>query len=239
MQDNIFAVPRANLGDFTFDDTVANVFPDMIKRSVPGYSNIVQAIGMFTKKHAQENTNLYDLGCSLGACTIEMRRNAPKNCKVIGIDNSNAMLKRAKDIILNYKSETPVALELADITTYPLENASVIVLNFVLQFIPMELRDNLIKKIYDALTPGGILVLSEKFAFPDERIKTALYDLHLDFKRANGYSELEIAQKRSSIENVLIPETIAKHKERLAQVGFNSMDVWFQCFNFGSFIAIK
>ena len=107
------------------------------------------------------------------------------------------------------------------------------------QFINPNLRDDLIKKIYDSLVPGGILVLSEKFAFTDPKIKDTLYDLHLDFKRANGYSELEISQKRSSIENVLIPETVDAHRARLHKAGFKSVELWYQCFNFGSLLAIK
>ncbi|MGN1393396.1 MAG: carboxy-S-adenosyl-L-methionine synthase CmoA [Succinivibrionaceae bacterium] len=239
MHDNIFAVPRAKLGDFTFDDTVANVFPDMINRSVPGYSNIVQAIGMLTEKYAQKNTNLYDLGCSLGACTLEMSAHAPEGAKVIGIDNSEAMIKRAKNIVAAYKHKTEAIILLDDITTYPLENASIIVLNFVLQFINKEYRNDIIKKIYNALTPGGILVLSEKFIFDDQVIQNTLYDLHLDFKKANGYSDLEISQKRTSLENVLIADSIPEHMNRLKQIGFKHCNVWFQCFNFGSIIAIK
>lgn len=239
MHDNIFAVPRAKLGDFTFDDTVANVFPDMIQRSVPGYSNIVQAIGMLTEKHSIPNTNMYDLGCSLGACTLEMRRHAKLGCSVYGIDISEAMTKRAQNIINAYKSEVPTYIIKDDVTTFKMENASIIVLNFVLQFINPQLRDKLIQDIYDALVPGGILVLSEKFCFNDQTIHNTLFDLHLAFKKANGYSDLEISQKRTSLENVLISETIEQHKERLSKSGFTHSEVWFQCFNFGSIIAIK
>ena len=43
----------------------------------------------------------------------------------------------------------------------------------------------------------------------------------------------------SALENVLIPETITVHRERLMDAGFSSVDVWFQCFNFMSMLAIK
>ena len=239
MRDNIYSVPRAHIGDFTFDDNVAKVFPDMIKRSVPGYSNIVQAIGMLSEKHAKENTNLYDLGCSLGACALEMAQNSPKNTKVIGIDTSKDMINRAQSIIKESECEDKVNLIIDDITSYPLENASIIVLNFVLKFIPIDKRDKLISDIYKALNPGGILVLSEKFKFDNKIIQESLTNLHHEFKRANGYSDLEISQKRDAIENVLIPETIETHYERLEKAGFNNKNLWFQCFNFGSIIAIK
>ncbi len=75
--------------------------------------------------------------------------------------------------------------------------------------------------------------------FEDAVSNELLIDLHHDFKRANGYSELEISQKRSAIENVMRPDSKKSHKERFAQIGFTSFDVWFQCFNFGSMFAIK
>ncbi|NMU06699.1 carboxy-S-adenosyl-L-methionine synthase CmoA, partial [Vibrio parahaemolyticus] len=114
-----------------------------------------------------------------------------------------------------------------------IENASVVVLNFTLQFLVPADRRALLEKIYQGLRPGGILILSEKYVFEDKVSNELLIDLHHDFQRANGYSELEISQKRSAIENVMRPDSIAVHKARFAEIGFSSFEVWFQCFNFG------
>ncbi|MBO1520029.1 carboxy-S-adenosyl-L-methionine synthase CmoA [Oceanisphaera pacifica] len=239
-KDHIFAAPIAQLGDFNFDQNVANVFPDMIKRSVPGYSNIIAAIGMMTARFAQPNSNLYDLGCSLGAATQEMRRNlAQPNCTIVAVDNSSAMLERAASHLATFKSEVPVTLTEADICDIDIENASVVVLNFTLQFIDPNQRQALLQKIYQGLKPGGVLILSEKFISTNDTVNELLIDLHHDFKRANGYSELEVSQKRTALENVLRPDTPEQHKARLARVGFEHIDMWFQCFNFGSMVAIK
>ncbi|GGB31404.1 carboxy-S-adenosyl-L-methionine synthase [Oceanisphaera marina] len=239
-KDHIFAAPIAQLGDFCFDQKVAEVFPDMIKRSVPGYSNIISAIGMMTARFAQPHSQLYDLGCSLGAATQEMRRNLTQDgCAIIAIDNSSAMLERAANHLAAFKSDVPVTLTEADICDIEIENASVVVLNFTLQFIAPDKREALLKKIYQGLNPGGVLILSEKFISADDTVNQLLIDLHHDFKRANGYSELEVSQKRTALENVLRPDTPEQHKERLARVGFNHVDMWFQCFNFGSMVAIK
>ncbi|HBT2311646.1 TPA: DUF72 domain-containing protein [Klebsiella pneumoniae subsp. pneumoniae] len=62
---------------------------------------------------------------------------------------------------------------------------------------------------------------------------------HHDFKRANGYSELEISQKRSMLENVMLTDSVETHKARLRQAGFEHAELWFQCFNFGSLVAVK
>jgi len=239
-QDNIFAAPIEKLGDFTFDARVAEVFPDMIQRSVPGYSNIISAIGMLAERFAKPHSTVYDLGCSLGAATLSMRRHInQEGCEIIAIDNSAAMVERCRLHIDAYRSDTPVSVVEADIRDVEIKDASVVVLNFTLQFLAPDDRRTLLENIYAGLRPGGILILSEKYIFDDERSHELLIDLHHDFKRANGYSELEISQKRSAIENVMRPDSIETHKQRFADIGFSSSEVWFQCFNFGSMFAIK
>lgn len=240
MKDQLYAAPIAQLGDFCFDENVVEVFPDMIQRSVPGYSNILSAIGMMTARYAQPGSKLYDLGCSLGAATQIMRRNTRhSDCLIIGVDNSAPMVERCKQHLATFKSDIPVEIKQGDIQDTDIENASVVVLNFTLQFIDPSDRLTLLTKIYQGMRPGGVLILSEKFRFDDSEVNDLLVELHLDFKRANGYSELEISQKRTMLENVLRADTIPTHKERLQQAGFEHIDVWFQCFNFGSIVAIK
>lgn len=239
-KDQLFAAPIAQLGDFCFDEQVAEVFPDMIQRSVPGYSNILSAIGMMTERYAQPGSRLYDLGCSLGAATQMMRRHTPHaDCQIIGVDNSAAMVDRCRAHLGTFKSAIPVDIIQGDICETDIHNASVVVLNFTLQFIEPTARLPLLRKIYQGLRPGGLLILSEKFKFDDEPISDLIIDLHLDFKRANGYSELEISQKRTMLENVLRADSVATHRARLTEAGFSHSDLWFQCFNFGSLIAIK
>ncbi|EKO3395289.1 carboxy-S-adenosyl-L-methionine synthase CmoA [Vibrio fluvialis] len=239
-KDTIFSAPIDKIGDFTFDERVVEVFPDMIQRSVPGYANIISAIGMLAERFAKPHSNLYDLGCSLGAATLSMRRNIKQEgCKIIGVDNSAAMVERCKLHVNAYRSDTPVEIIEADIRNIDIKNASVVVLNFTLQFLSPEDRYTLLEKIYAGLRPGGILILSEKFVFENQIANELLIDLHHDFKRANGYSELEISQKRSAIENVMRPDSVETHKARFEQLGFSSYEVWFQCFNFGSMFAIK
>jgi len=239
-KDDLYAQAHEAVGAFQFDESVVAVFPDMIQRSVPGYQTILTGIGELTAEFAQNNSKLYDLGCSLGAATLTMRRCLKaEQCEIIGIDNSEAMIKRAEEYLHAYHSDIPVKLEYGDICDTPIENASVVVINFTLQFIDPEQRDILIERIYQGLKPGGLLIVSEKLHFEDDAIQKAIEHLHLQFKRANGYSELEISQKRSSLENVLITDTEAQHLERFKKAGFESASIWFQAYNFASFLAIK
>ncbi|NRA70598.1 MAG: carboxy-S-adenosyl-L-methionine synthase CmoA [Gammaproteobacteria bacterium] len=239
-RDNIFANPVKDMGDFQFDQQVAEVFPDMIQRSVPGYSNIITAIGMLTARFAQDDSTLYDLGCSLGAATLEMRRNVTQaNCDIIAVDNSPAMIERCQLHLNAFKSTTEVTVVCDDIQNTKINNASVVVLNFTLQFISPDDRQALISKIYAGLKPGGVLLVSEKLRFENETAQSLLTDLHHDFKRANGYSELEISQKRNALENVMLTDTLAQHMERFKKAGFNTSELWFQCFNFCSMLAVK
>jgi len=239
-RDTLYTDPRAAHGLFTFDDSVARVFPDMINRSVPGYSTIVSMTGLLAGKFAITGSALYDLGCSLGASTLAMRQHIRQpGCRIISVDNSTAMLERCHSIIDADTHETPIILTCADVQDVVITNASVVVLNFTLQFIPRELRDKVVSGIYRGLLPGGIMVLSEKVTFEDPHLDALNIELHHQFKRANGYSDLEVARKRNALETVLLPETLTRHKQRIADAGFNSCDVWFQCFNFASLVALK
>ena len=240
MKDTIFAAPIEKLGDFTFDESVAEVFPDMIQRSIPGYSNIITAIGMLAERFVTADSQVYDLGCSRGAAALSMRRNIKQpNVKIIGVDNSLPMVERCRQHVAAYHSDVPVEILCDDIRQIEIKNASMVVLNFTLQFLPPEDRVALLTKIYQGLNPNGVLVLSEKFRFEDETVNELLIDLHHQFKRANGYSELEVSQKRTALENVMRTDSINIHKERLKNIGFSHVELWFQCFNFGSMIAVK
>lgn len=239
-KDAIFAEPLAHIQDFRFDDQVADVFPDMIQRSVPGYQTIIQTIGKLSGRFQQANSNYYDLGCSLGAATLAMRRNInADNSRIIAVDNSSAMVERCERHLQAFRSDIPVEVKLADIRQQPIEQAAIVVINFTLQFLPKEDRNTLINRVYQGLKPGGLLILSEKFINNDLLTNDLLVELHHDFKRANGYSELEISQKRSALENVMKPDTLPEHQQRLQQAGFTSQTLWFQCFNFCSMVAIK
>lgn len=239
-KDTLFSTPIEKLGDFTFDENVAEVFPDMIQRSVPGYANIITAIGMLAARFVTPNSQVYDLGCSRGAATLSARRNIKHaNVNIIGVDNSRPMVERARQHINAYHSDIPVEILCDDIRRIRIENASMVILNFTLQFLPPEDRLTLLQNIYHGLNSQGVLVLSEKFRFEDDRINDLLIDLHHQFKRANGYSELEVSQKRTALENVMRTDSIEQHKVRLKSVGFSHTELWFQCFNFGSMIAVK
>ena len=239
-QDKLFMTYQDKIQQFQFDDAVASVFSDMIKRSVPGYENIISMIGLFTQAHAQQGTNCYDLGCSLGASTLAILGNLEqKNCLVIGVDNSSAMTKRCQNNLNQFHDSKKFKICCENIQNTKLENASIIVLNFTLQFINKAERDDLMKRIYQALVPGGVLILSEKILFNDPNKNQLFTDLHHGFKKAQGYSDLEISQKRSALENTLVPESANSHLQRLNDAGFTQADLWFQCLNFASFFAIK
>ncbi|TQV87516.1 carboxy-S-adenosyl-L-methionine synthase CmoA [Aliikangiella coralliicola] len=237
--DNLFAKPKAAL-PFSFDESVAEVFPDMIKRSVPGYTEIINNISKFAGRFVTSNSNCYDLGCSLGAASLAMSAGIEKTgAKIIAVDNSSAMLERCRHHIDAFKHKTPIELQLGDVQKISIQNASMVALNFTLQFIAKEERLNLLENIYQGLNSGGLLLLSEKVSFSDDNIDDLLIELHHQFKKENGYSDLEISQKRNALENVLLPETLEHHINRLKSAGFSSVSCWMQNYNFVSIIAIK
>ena len=240
--DTLYAQPLEQLVDFNFDEKVANVFPDMINRSVPGYASIVAMTGILSAEFFQTDSICYDLGCSLGASALSMAQSIKDHTKqIIAVDNSLAMLEKAQLLLDKSDANLSHCIEFVhqDISQININNASVVVMNFTLQFIAPEKRSLLLKKIYQGMNTGGILILSEKLSFNNEQQQQLLIDMHHFFKKANGYSLLEISQKRQTLENVLIPETMEKHQERLQLAGFKQTQQWFQCFNFASILAIK
>lgn len=241
--DQLFAQPLDQVPDFVFNEDVARVFPDMIKRSVPGYPTIVENIGVLAGQFAQPHSVLYDLGSSLGAVTQALRRHVQlEDCRVVAVDNSSAMVERCREYLhaqdSMFQELLPVEVMETDILAMDFQATSLVALNFTLQFIEPAQRQPLLARIRQALLPGGALILSEKLRFEDDQQHALLTDLHIAFKRANGYSELEIAQKRSAIENVMLPDSLEQHRERLLAAGFSKVVPWFQCLNFASMVAL-
>ena len=229
---------------FRFNDNVAEVFPDMLKRSIPGYEASIEAIGSLAARFVRAETTCYDLGCSLGAATLAMRQGIREpGCRIVAVDVAPAMIRRCREIIAEDDrlngSETEVEVVEQDICDTLFSNASMVVLNYTLQFVDPQERDALLQRIHDGLNPGGILVLSEKVVDEDPEMEALLFDLHHEHKRRNRYSALEIARKRAALEDVLIPETVAAHRKRLATAGFRSSAVWLRYFNFVSIIATR
>lgn len=242
MKDSVYANPFEELGPFTFNDDVAQVFPDMIRRSVPGYGQLVGGAGLLAARHAQPNSVLYDLGTSLGATALSLSRHVrTPDTRIIGVDNSAAMIERARELLVEGQTQQDIGVDLlhADIRDVQFQPTSVVCLNLTLQFIPEADRDALIQRLYDATLPGGILIMAEKVTFDDPSMAQWVQEVYWDFKRANGYSELEIAQKRTALENVMIPETPQAHQKRLTHAGYRNMRVWFQTLNFMGWVAFK
>ncbi|MDP4661533.1 MAG: carboxy-S-adenosyl-L-methionine synthase CmoA [OM182 bacterium] len=242
--DRVFATERLPTA-FAFDDQVASVFEDMINRSVPGYSTIISMIGVLAERYCGAGSTIYDLGASLGGASFAVAQQLPHDdYRIIAIDNSEAMTSRLSAKLaalgeLGGKETSRIECRHEDLRDSKIEDASMVILNFTLQFIEPAAREALMRKIYDGMRPGGLLVISEKIQFPDPALNELFIDLYHRFKETQGYSKLEISQKRAALENVLIPETLAAHRERLNGAGFHSVDTWFQCFNFASMVAFK
>ena len=239
-KDQLFSKPASSRKRFAFNQAVAEVFDDMIKRSVPGYEGIIEQIAALAHRVAKPSSRIYDLGSSLGAATMAIRRVlTDESIEIVAVDKSPAMIERSKLLLDAYQSPIKVHLIEDDIMNIDISNASLVIMNFTLQFIPLEQRDALIKKIYDGMSEASALVISEKIKLPGNQINDLVISLHEDFKRDRGYSELEISQKRDALQDVLVPETLSEHTRRLDNAGFKQSALWYQHYNFCSFLAIK
>jgi len=237
MRDEIYK-DKMDISKFTFDQKVVDVFDDMVLRSVPGYKQMIELIGLAGRTYPVINSNVYDLGCSTGAVTLSIASNLKsESVKIFSIDNSKEMIEECSKNL--FGTEANIQYICDDIENIQFENASLIVLNLTLQFIKPKNRSKLVKRMHDSLLPGGALIISEKIIHKNKETNKSLISLHESFKRENGYSETEIAQKRKAIEEVLIPESIEQHLKRLSDSGFKKPLVQMQCINFASFLAVK
>jgi tRNA (cmo5U34)-methyltransferase len=238
-KDTLFEQQFESVKSFAFDQQVTDVFADMIQRSVPGYDSILKSIAMYCMQYAQDGSKIYDLGCSLGAVAITAAQATKSiDCHIIAVDTSEPMVKNCQQIVAMKKLTDKIAVHLDDINKIAIANASVVVSNFTLQFIPKDNRLSVVEKIYNGLNSGGIFILSEKFTADGNKDEFLINHYHA-YKKLNGYSNKEIQAKRQALKDVLIPDSLMEIESRLKSVGFNTIIKWFQCFNFASFIAIK
>lgn len=239
-EDRLFSSDGAGDGPFEFNEAVAAVFPDMLKRSIPGYAASILTIGSLARRYVRPDTRCFDLGCSLGAATLAMRHNiAEPGCHIQAIDNSAAMIGRCRKIIDDDDALVPVDVIAGDVREADIQNASMVVMNYTLHFLPVSDRDAMIRNICRGMNDGGIFVLSEKIEDNDGKIEDLLVDLHHEQKNRNAYSASEIDRKRAAIESVLIPERLETHYQRLSGAGFSHVGVWLRHFNFVSLVAFK
>ncbi|MBK5930971.1 carboxy-S-adenosyl-L-methionine synthase CmoA [Halochromatium salexigens] len=240
--DTLYARADAPRGDFIFDERVARVFADMLARSVPGLAELVRLIGLLGARLVQPGTRVYDLGCSLGASSASILARLPPSLddgdaaiRLYAVDRAPAMLDELRlrlDEPIQRGRLQPICADLADVA---IADASLVVLNLTLQFLAPEQRLPLLQRIRAGLRPGGALILAEKVALGDD--DALLTQVHADFKAAQGYSQLEIARKRAALEQVLIPDSMQTHQDRLQEAGFTRIEPFFQCLNFVGWVA--
>lgn len=235
MKDNIFAKPITK--QFEFDDEVAVVFDDMLERSIPNYDEMLNLTTSFAIKYTKPNSTIYDLGCSTATTLINIANQSKNKLELIGIDTSKAMLNRAQQKAHAYGHKIEFIED--DIFNIDFKKSNVIISNYTLQFIRPLKREELIKKIYNSLEVGSVFIFSEKVITDDKTLNKQFIDEYYNFKKEQGYSEFEIAQKREALENVLIPYSYEENRKMIMDAGFKHFDCIFKWINFATFIAIK
>lgn len=222
-RDELFVHEGPGVGEFRFDDAVAQVLPDMLRRSIPGYATLLDLIGILARQRVAHGTNVYDLGCSLGAVTLSVRHAlGARDARLVAVDLSPAMVERCRAVVDADGGQAPVEVLEADVAEVPLERASFVVFNFTLQFVPEERRLPLLERVRRALVPGGLVVVSEKIRAESEADEEWYRSLHDAFRQSNGYSLLELHRKREALERVLVPDSEAEHLARFAAAGFTA-----------------
>ncbi|TYT73406.1 carboxy-S-adenosyl-L-methionine synthase CmoA [Desulfobotulus mexicanus] len=238
--DTIFRSEESASSPFAFNASVAAVFDDMLKRSVPLYREALDLQMKLADRFYLPGTRIYDLGCSHGNFGVGFLEAAgDRDFSMVAVDNSKPMLEIYEKRLSVRRGSGRIQLCCEDITTIPMEKASVVVMNLTLQFLPLAMRDEIIGRVFNALVPGGILLLTEKVVHGDAFLADIQQESYYGFKAANGYSSLEISRKREALENVLVPETLEDHHKRLGKAGFSMVEIYLKWFHFTSFLAVK
>jgi len=239
-KDNIYSDKIEEVKDFIFDAKVVEVFDDMVSRSVPLYEEVNQATRELALRFVQPHSAIYDLGCSTGKFFLEtIPLIEDKSIRFVGIDNSADMLKKCEAKLAAVGLHERVTLLEQRLALSDYQNASVVVMNYTLQFLPIEERPQLLSRIYAGMNEGAVLIMSEKVCHRHPQLQETLSDLHHGFKKSHGYSDIEIAQKRDALEDVLIPVTTQGNVDWLESAGFSHIEIFFKWVNFASFIAVK
>lgn len=238
--DKIFKNKVEQSSDFKFDASVANVFDDMVVRSVPFYLEFQRMITELAKDYAIPNSSLYDLGCSTGTTMLSLNKVLDESVKFVGVDNSLEMLEMCRE---NFKKEgftrqhELLAIDLNK--TFEIKEASVVVLCLSLQFIRPVHRYKLLQSIYRQMNYGGCIILIEKILSENAEFNRQSIKYYYDFKRRNSYDDMEIAQKREALENVLIPYKLGENIEMLTEARFRSVETFFKWHNFAGIVGFK
>jgi len=241
-RDRLFAQRRPRIDDFDFGARTAGVFDDMLDRSVPFYQEIQRMVAELAVDFAQNGTSIYDLGCSTGTSFVRIAAGLPDTTRVrfVGLDYSKEMLEKAEIKLREHEFAHPYELSHCDLNAgVSIENASVVLLVLTLQFVRPLQREHIIRSIYEGLTDKGCLILVEKVLGENSDFNRLFINHYYELKRRNGYSDLEIAQKREALENVLVPYRLEENKEMLRRRGFTNLDVFFKWYNFCGIIAVK
>jgi len=238
-RDKLFQVDTVH-EDFVFNERVVEVFDDMLDRSIPFYSEVIHSSARLLDVFLHSGDTVYDLGCSTGTTLLEFSRLLEeKGLNFVGIDSSGPMLEKARLKAELYTKKDQLSFVQEDITKLQHRDAGAYILNYTLQFIRPLKREVFLRNLFESLRPGGVLLLSEKIISHDRRLNREYIDIYHDYKKSKGYSELEISRKREALENVLIPFSIEENRTMLKQVGFSTVETYFQWFNFASLVAIK
>ncbi len=239
--DKLFELNQVGYGGFIFDESVAAVFDDMIARSVPLYADVQQSIPALVSMVEHDPVRVIDLGCSTGTSLIHLATQLPDiPLQLTGVDASAAMLEKCHEKLEQFgiaQKTTLVEADIADFEFNTTEPPSVVLMNYTLQFIPADSRLEIMRRIRQSIQPGGFLLLSEKFSHTNPKLDQQFVELYCQYKKQNGYSELEISRKRDALENVLIPHTVAENEALLRSAGFNNIELLLKWFNFGTFVA--
>lgn len=227
-------------GKWEFDEHVTGCFEDMLRRSIPQYDVMRRSVFDIACCYRKPKTAIVDLGASRGDGLAPLLERFGAHNHWVAVEVSQPMLRALHERFGGWEQNGLMQVLDLDLREgFPPVSASVILSVLTLQFTPIEHRQKIIRRAFDALLPGGALVLVEKILGSTAELDAVMVDRYYAFKRESGYSEEEIQRKRMSLEGVLVPLTAQWNEELLRRCGFAEVDCFWRWMNFAGWVAVK
>ena len=236
-RDTVFKDPIYAKQPFEFSKEVADVFENMLNRSVPCYGHIQFLIQQLSQQYIQPHSTVFDIGCSTGDTLSKIRNScSQEGVSYVGIDTSLEMLQKARETFVGCDDVTFTSKSVSEAS---FEGASLVVSNLTLQFIPIQERSAVIQRLYKDLAKGGAFLYFEKTKEDSDEMESVMTSVYESYKFENGYSLDEIAHKKEALKTVLRPLSRTDNHNLLANAGFKTITPIFQWMNFFGLIGVK
>ena len=230
-------------GEWVFDTEVTRVFDDMLKRSIPQYEVMRDSVDMISRKLLQPGGMVLDLGASRGEGVNRLIERYGARNRYHLVETSAPMAEVIRGRFSGLIEAGIVTVYEEDLRSFfpPVVPGSVDVVLCVLtlMFVPVQYRQEILRTSYEAVRPGGGIILVEKILGTGADAERFMVEFYHTLKREHGYSREQVEAKSRSLESVLVSNSEQENKEMLLGAGFKEVNCFWKWMNFAGYLGLK